>query len=55
MPLVLLIPVVAVALLVILVLPFWPWSRGWGYNPAGILGVTLGTVVLFLAAALAEG
>lgn len=51
---VLLIPVAMVSLLVLLVLPFWPWSRGWGYNPAGILAVTLGTVLLFLAAELAS-
>lgn len=51
---VLLVPVLLVALLIVLVLPFWPWSRGWGYNPAGILAVTLGTILLFLWAELAS-
>lgn len=48
------IPVITVSLLMVFVLPLWPWSRGWGYTPAGVLAVTLGTVVLFLVAALAE-
>jgi hypothetical protein len=40
-------------LLVILILillgaiPAWPYSRGWGYGPSGILGVVL-VVVLIL-------
>ena len=40
-------------LLIILVLiligsiPSWPYSRGWGYGPSGILGVVL-VVVLIL-------
>lgn len=42
-------------LLIILVLillgaiPAWPYSRGWGYGPSGILGVILLVVlILFL-------
>jgi hypothetical protein len=40
-------------LLIILILiligavPTWPYSRGWGYGPSGILGVIL-IVVLIL-------
>lgn len=40
-------------LIVILVLillgsiPSWPYSRGWGYGPSGILGVVL-VIVLIL-------
>lgn len=40
-------------LLVILILlllgaiPSWPYSRGWGYGPSGILGVVL-VIVLVL-------
>jgi len=40
-------------LLIILILvllgaiPAWPYSRGWGYGPSGILGVIL-LVVLIL-------
>ena len=29
-------------------LPSWPHSRGWGYGPAGLLGVVL-VVVLLMA------
>ena len=41
-------------LLVILILvllgalPSWPYSRGWGYGPSGIVGVVL-VVVLIMA------
>ena len=41
-------------LLVILILallgalPSWPYSRGWGYGPSGIVGVLL-VVVLLMA------
>jgi hypothetical protein len=28
-------------LLVIGAIPSWPYSRGWGYGPSGILGVVL--------------
>ena len=28
--------------------PAWPYSRGWGYYPSGILGIVL-VVVLILA------
>ena len=40
-------------LLIILILiligavPTWPYSRGWGYGPSGILGIVL-IVVLIL-------
>ena len=39
-------------LLIVLVLlligasPSWPYSRGWGYGPSGILGVILVVVVV---------
>jgi hypothetical protein len=29
-------------------LPSWPYSRGWGYGPSGLLGVVL-VVVLIMA------
>lgn len=29
-------------------IPTWPYSRGWGYGPSGIIGVIL-LVVLILA------
>jgi hypothetical protein len=45
-------------LLIILILaligaiPSWPYSRGWGYGPSGILGVI---VVILLVLVLARG
>jgi hypothetical protein len=45
-------------LLIILVLaligalPSWPYSRGWGYGPSGLVGVLL---VVLLAMALLRG
>lgn len=41
------VPLVAVLLALVGVLPVWPWSRGWGYAPAGMVGMVLGTIVLF--------
>jgi hypothetical protein len=41
------VPVVLLGLLVVLVSPVWPWSRGWGWSPTGILGMGLVTLVLF--------
>lgn len=41
-------------LLVILILlllgavPAWPYSRGWGYGPSGILGVILIVLIVLL-------
>lgn len=41
-------------LLIILILmlvgavPSWPYSRGWGYGPSGILGVVLVIVLILL-------
>ena len=39
---------VLLILLLIGAIPSWPYSRGWGYGPSGILGVVL-IVVLILA------
>ncbi|MTV25072.1 DUF3309 family protein [Nitriliruptoraceae bacterium ZYF776] len=43
-----LVPIVVVSLLVILAAPVWRWSRGWGWQPAGILAVGLATLLLFV-------
>lgn len=42
--------VLVVLLLLLLLggLPSWPYSRGWGYGPSGLLGLVL-LVVLILA------
>jgi uncharacterized protein DUF3309 len=41
---------VVLILLLVGAIPSWPYSRGWGYGPSGILGVVL-IVVLVLALA----
>ena len=33
--------VVILILLLIGAVPAWPYSRGWGYGPSGLLGVVL--------------
>lgn len=41
------VPTLVILVALIAVLPFWRYSRGWGYTPAGMVAVTLATVVLF--------
>ncbi len=40
-------PAIAVLAALVLVAPVWGWSRGWGWTPAAMVGVTLATIVLF--------
>jgi hypothetical protein len=40
--------IVLLILLLIGAIPSWPYSRGWGYGPSGILGIVL-IVILILA------
>lgn len=35
-------------LLLIGVIPTWPYSGGWGYGPSGIVGVVLVIVLILL-------
>ncbi|MGE5720880.1 MAG: DUF3309 domain-containing protein [Sphingomonadales bacterium] len=35
-------------ILVVSALPSWGYSRGWGYYPSGVLGLTLIVVVILL-------
>lgn len=35
-------------LLLIGAIPAWPYSRGWGYGPSGMLGVVLIVVIVLL-------
>jgi hypothetical protein len=39
-----------IILILILVggLPAWPYSRGWGYGPSGLVGAILVIVLIFL-------
>ena len=39
--------IIILILILIGALPTWPYSRGWGYAPGGILGVVL-VIVLIL-------
>lgn len=36
-----LIIIIVIVLLLLAVIPTWPHSRGWGYNPAGLIAVIL--------------
>ncbi|HEY7385042.1 MAG TPA: DUF3309 family protein [Beijerinckiaceae bacterium] len=35
-------------LLLVGAIPSWPYSRGWGYGPSGILGVLLLIIIVLL-------
>jgi Protein of unknown function (DUF3309) len=35
-------------LLLVGAIPSWPYSRGWGYGPSGILGVVLLIIIILL-------
>lgn len=39
--------IIVLILLLIGAIPSWPYSRGWGYGPSGILGVIL-IIILIL-------
>ena len=40
--------IIILILLLIGAVPSWPYSRGWGYGPSGILGVVLVVVLILL-------
>jgi hypothetical protein len=45
-------PTILIVLLVLLLLgaiPAWPYSRGWGYYPSGIVGLLLIVLVVLAA------
>ncbi|TWG64988.1 MULTISPECIES: DUF3309 family protein [unclassified Aminobacter] len=39
--------IIILILILLGAVPAWPYSRGWGYGPSGILGVVL-VIVLIL-------
>lgn len=41
---------IIVILLLIGAIPSWPYSRGWGYAPSGVVGVVLVVVIVLLVA-----
>ena len=40
--------IVILILLLLGAVPTWPYSRGWGYGPSGVLGVILIIVIILL-------
>ncbi len=40
------IVMIMMVLAVIAMLPFWPWSRGWGYGNATALALITGVVLI---------
>ena len=42
-----LVPGTVMLVLVVLTMPLWPWSRGWGWNIAGMSATGLFVVGLF--------
>ena len=40
--------IIILILILIGALPTWPYSRGWGYGPSGILGIVVVVVLILL-------
>jgi hypothetical protein len=40
--------IIILILLLIGAIPSWPYSRGWGYYPSGILGVVLIIIIILV-------
>jgi hypothetical protein len=40
--------IIILILLLIGAIPSWPYSRGWGYYPSGILGVVLVVIIVLV-------
>jgi hypothetical protein len=40
--------IILLILLLIGAVPSWPYSRGWGYYPSGLLGIILLVVIILL-------
>lgn len=38
--------IIILILILLGAIPAWPYSRGWGYRPTGIIGVVLVIVVI---------
>ena len=39
---------IVLVLILIGAIPTWPYSKGWGYAPSGVLGLVLVVVVILL-------
>ncbi len=40
--------IIILILLLLGAFPAWPYSRGWGYGPSGILGVVLVVLLILI-------
>lgn len=40
--------IIILILLLIGAIPSWPYSRGWGYGPSGIVGVILVVLIILI-------
>ena len=40
--------IIILILILIGAIPSWPYSRGWGYGPSGIVGVILVVLLILL-------
>lgn len=43
-----LIEIIILILILAAVLPIWPYSRGWGYLPSGVVGLLLILLIFIL-------
>lgn len=39
---------IVLILLLIGAIPSWPYSRGWGYGPSGLLGIIVVVIIILL-------
>jgi hypothetical protein len=49
-----LVPLIAIGLLTLGAAPVWPWSRGWGWAPFGIVAIGFATLLLFRLSVVQE-
>ncbi|TWG98924.1 uncharacterized protein DUF3309 [Mesorhizobium sp. J18] len=40
--------IIILILILLGAIPAWPYSRGWGYGPSGILGIVLIVVLILI-------
>ena len=39
--------IILLILILVGILPSWPYSKGWGYFPSGVLGIIVVIVIVF--------
>ena len=39
--------IILLILMLVGILPSWPYSKGWGYFPSGVLGIIVVIVIVF--------